>query len=233
MQDKSVIILGNGASLAGSKLGKKIDEFDVVVRINSWKTKGYEEDVGTKTTIWATYNTWKRTESFIKEYMELGYSLEYIKELVKDIEEIWIVSWDMNHLFNPGGPRYINVLGLGNKTLRIESYPFSKKLTRKLEHPSTGLHLIWLLTQMYSKIYIAGYDIYGFKDDYYYYKSNIKTKNLLKGSTLHKKDIEYKMIKDWIKSGQVEYLTNESKIEKGKYIFPYCDESYHGWEQRK
>lgn len=46
------ILVGNGASLSGSKLGPKIDAFDEVLRFNDFVTSGFEADVGTKTTIW-------------------------------------------------------------------------------------------------------------------------------------------------------------------------------------
>ncbi|KAK2816002.1 hypothetical protein Q5P01_026469 [Channa striata] len=55
MSCKTCIIVGNGAILANKSLGKKIDEFDVVVRLNEAPLKGYEKDVGSRTTIRITY----------------------------------------------------------------------------------------------------------------------------------------------------------------------------------
>ncbi|XP_067369598.1 ST3 beta-galactoside alpha-2,3-sialyltransferase 3a isoform X2 [Channa argus] len=52
---KTCIIIGNGGILTNKSLGKKIDEFDVVVRLNGAPLKGYEKDVGSKTTIRITY----------------------------------------------------------------------------------------------------------------------------------------------------------------------------------
>jgi hypothetical protein len=48
----STIIVGNGPSLIGGDKGKEIDLFDTVVRINNFRTEGFEQDVGTKTSIW-------------------------------------------------------------------------------------------------------------------------------------------------------------------------------------
>jgi hypothetical protein len=44
----STILVGNGRSLIGSRLGKKIDKFDTVIRMNNFVTEGFETDVGTK-----------------------------------------------------------------------------------------------------------------------------------------------------------------------------------------
>ena len=46
----SIILVGNGASLSGKKLGGKIDEYDIIVRFNNFAHKGYKEDVGTRHT---------------------------------------------------------------------------------------------------------------------------------------------------------------------------------------
>ncbi|KAI6063943.1 CMP-N-acetylneuraminate-beta-1,4-galactoside alpha-2,3-sialyltransferase isoform X3 [Aix galericulata] len=49
------IIVGNGGVLANKSLGSKIDDYDVVVRLNSAPVKGFEKDVGGKTTLRITY----------------------------------------------------------------------------------------------------------------------------------------------------------------------------------
>ncbi|XP_051233801.1 ST3 beta-galactoside alpha-2,3-sialyltransferase 3a isoform X3 [Dicentrarchus labrax] len=55
MSCKTCIIVGNGGILANKSLGQKIDEFDVVVRLNEAPVKGFEKDVGSKTTMRITY----------------------------------------------------------------------------------------------------------------------------------------------------------------------------------
>ncbi|XP_036971036.1 ST3 beta-galactoside alpha-2,3-sialyltransferase 3a isoform X3 [Acanthopagrus latus] len=52
---KTCIIVGNGGILANKSLGQKIDEIDVVVRLNEAPVKGFEKDVGSKTTMRITY----------------------------------------------------------------------------------------------------------------------------------------------------------------------------------
>ncbi|XP_053709654.1 ST3 beta-galactoside alpha-2,3-sialyltransferase 3a isoform X1 [Synchiropus splendidus] len=52
---KTCIIVGNGGILTNRSLGQKIDAFDVVVRLNEAPIRGFEKDVGTKTTMRITY----------------------------------------------------------------------------------------------------------------------------------------------------------------------------------
>ncbi|KAG7228902.1 hypothetical protein INR49_008680 [Caranx melampygus] len=52
---KTCVIIGNGGILSNKSLGHRIDQFDVVVRLNEAPVKGYEKDVGSKTTMRITY----------------------------------------------------------------------------------------------------------------------------------------------------------------------------------
>ncbi|KAM8838998.1 ST3 beta-galactoside alpha-2,3-sialyltransferase 3b isoform 1-T1 [Synchiropus picturatus] len=49
------IIVGNGGILFNKSLGPRIDEYDIVVRLNEAPVAGYSRDVGTKTTLRITY----------------------------------------------------------------------------------------------------------------------------------------------------------------------------------
>uniref|UniRef100_A0A8C7S0W9 ST3 beta-galactoside alpha-2,3-sialyltransferase 3a n=1 Tax=Oncorhynchus mykiss TaxID=8022 RepID=A0A8C7S0W9_ONCMY len=52
---KKCIIMGNGGILANKSMGVKIDEYDVIARLNEAPVSGYEKDVGSKTTMRITY----------------------------------------------------------------------------------------------------------------------------------------------------------------------------------
>jgi hypothetical protein len=54
--ERSIIVVGNGASVLAQPLGHLIDEFDDVVRLNNFRIEGHEPFVGRKTTIWARNN---------------------------------------------------------------------------------------------------------------------------------------------------------------------------------
>lgn len=50
---KKVIIVGNGKGVLNKPNGDIIDSYDIVVRLNHYRTKSYEKYVGTKTDCWA------------------------------------------------------------------------------------------------------------------------------------------------------------------------------------
>ena len=50
--NNTILIIANGPSILEYKLGKEIDKFDEVARINNYKIDNFDEYVGTKTTIW-------------------------------------------------------------------------------------------------------------------------------------------------------------------------------------
>lgn len=65
-------VVGNGGILNGSRQGKKIDAHDFVFRLNGAVTKGFEEDVGTKTSFYGfTVNTMKNS---LVAYAEYGFT---------------------------------------------------------------------------------------------------------------------------------------------------------------
>ena len=53
-EGKSLVFVGNAPSLKGQCLGSWIDSHDIVVRFNVCPVAGYEEDVGSRTTILVT-----------------------------------------------------------------------------------------------------------------------------------------------------------------------------------
>jgi hypothetical protein len=50
-----IAIVGSGPEVLKYELGKKIDEYDEVLRFNKFKIVEFEKYVGTKTTIWSTF----------------------------------------------------------------------------------------------------------------------------------------------------------------------------------
>lgn len=54
LRGKRIAVVGNGPSLLGKGMGGWIDGADVVVRMNCYQTRGYEQDVGRRCDLWAT-----------------------------------------------------------------------------------------------------------------------------------------------------------------------------------
>ena len=52
---QSCVLVGNGPSVLSEGMGSKIDAFDQVCRFNQYKIVGFENQAGSKTTLWATF----------------------------------------------------------------------------------------------------------------------------------------------------------------------------------
>jgi hypothetical protein len=197
--DKKIIIVGNGASLRNKKLGKKIDEFEEVVRFNDYQLDSFEEDVGTKTTIWARNNSDNVTDRILSQfkmviyYMPLwAYNKQYINIL--KTKNIYIMpKEDLRDLQRQ--------LSLIKRSLKTSG---GGGLSSQKGWPSTGISAISILLSYANSITICGFDFFQTDDrqsEHYYDDKHgfIKTK-------CHKGEYE----KEWIlrkqKAGQITIL---------------------------
>ena len=113
---KEIILVGNGSSMLDKKNSYEIDSYKKVVRFNSFKIKGYEDYVGTKTNIWFTVN---------KAHIDR----------IHDFDEVIFHSWASEENCD-----------LYKDFLKYRSVEKIKKEMVKetgIEHPSTGLIAIF------------------------------------------------------------------------------------------
>jgi len=215
---KSILLIGNGGSLNNSRLGKKIDEFDEVIRINEGKTKGWEEDAGMKFTIWVTYNPEKKFKKFINGYKARGYSNNEIKDLLKDVHEIWYVAPKFNLL----KPWYFNNLTPDDTIKRHLSRNIVREMSSIIKEQTTGFILIYLLSKMYDKFYITGFDFLGHSHidvKYHHYFNDNPVENVESYERgIRDLDGEYRFTQNLVDEGRVKYLTKDTIIEKSEYI---------------
>ncbi len=144
VSNKSVIIIGNGASPRGKKLGAWIDSFDVVVRFNEFFIDGFEEDIGTKTTILYTAIDhltdgrlklpWEKVIHHSWFYEKSTY-LEGLKQQYPD------VKLTTRKELSQVRKTFVGILGSKNYTVF-----------------STGIIAICALLKKYTKVYIYGFD---------------------------------------------------------------------------
>lgn len=218
LDNRSILLVGNGGSLKDSGLGSKIDQFDEVIRINEGKTIGWEEDAGTRFTIWTTYDPVKKFYKYFKGYKNRGYNDNEISWMLKDVKEIWYIHphGNVNHRY-PQLDRYLQYdYKIRKGTPELVTY--MKKIT---PHSTTGFMLINLLSLLYNKFYIIGFDFMGLFDSpsHHYF-----TDRELDRSGVHRWNIEFNYTKDLIKQGKIEILTKDTIIEKSKYI---CDSNIY------
>lgn len=245
-QQNSIVIVGGGGSLRDSNLGKKIDEFDLVYRINNWKTHGYEKDAGKKTDIWITYRPDKKIEKFIRDYKSRDLDIDTIRDLTKGVKEVWYLSWLIdNLLYNWRNNKSLLDLDIYDRIKRHQLPTHSKRVRRISNFPSTGFISIYTLNQMYDKMYIAGFDFWGRQKEekHEHYFTDIKIKDLpyRKSGFIHTPEKEVEYVEKLIDKGELEYLTEDTKITKANprykthdLVCPSCKKinTHYQWENK-
>ena len=196
--NKKIIVVGNGASLRNKQLGKKIDEFEEVVRFNDYQLFGFEENVGTKTTIWARNNSDNVKERILSQFKMVIY---YMPLWAYDNQDINIFKKKNIYIMPKEDLRDLQrQLSLIKRSLKTSG----GGLSSQKGWPSTGLAAISILLSYVKNITICGFDFFQTDDrqsEHYYDDKHgfIKTK-------CHKGEYE----KEWIlkkqKTGQIKIL---------------------------
>lgn len=218
MQEKSIIVVGNGGSLKNKSLGKKIDEFDSIIRFNNWHTKGYENIAGSRTDIWVSGCPSKGLYRLIRNLDNDGYDMKSILNYIKDVKELWFFTFPKVWISKSQEWKHSNSIldkyNLESKPIRKINKEFSALTERELKsHPSTGFQVIFALTQIYNKIYITGFDFWGHLEssNYEHYFTDVKIDMPTK-LPAHIPPNEYRYVKKLIEDKKIILLNNDSKI---------------------
>lgn len=191
---KRVVIVGNGSSSLKNKNGKFIDKSDVVIRIKSFVLDGFEDYVGTKTSIWFT--KWFSFLASVYKNSDINLWLPYVDpntnlgcSKLENINRYLFATNFSNREFNLNAhdeilrehptvtlltkqelEQSVSLLGITDKLFYID-----KKLV--MMHPTTYFYAIFLSLERFvdHKIYVTGFD--GFTQGYYWQPGNIKKHN--------------------------------------------------------
>ena len=150
---KSCAIVSSAASMSGSNLGAEIDANEVVVRFNNAPTKGYEKDVGKKTSL-------RLTNAIFQGYRE------------KDDEAVlakWCQEQKLSHV--PCG-QHEELSRLVEKKAhalnpRFIEYANSRYFRKLGEHASSGMVMTLLLLHKCEKVTLYGFNGKNMKRWYY------------------------------------------------------------------
>lgn len=158
----NIVVIGNGSSVLNDEFGHLIDEFDEVVRFNLFEIYGYENYVGSKTTIWFRNSgpMKERDESQFKQV--IVQSVDYPNE------------WTDHSIYE----RYPKV--------DDETIADIRKIVKTSFNLSTGIQALGYLTRKYGKIFMHGFDI--FDPPRLYFQSEIID---VRHSTDERKYIDY------------------------------------------
>ena len=153
----NVILIGNGPSALNGKFGKQIDSFDLVVRINNFVTKGYEDFIGSKTDLWIHNHT-----------------LDIKKEIEENIETVVFCEFFDDRYNCPFTKKWKNYKG-DKKVLNILSDLYGRFiLDYDYPTPSTGLCAILYLLDNFSEDTVTIYGFDSFKLEGHYFNQNHK-----------------------------------------------------------
>ena len=205
-----VILIGNGCSATEAELGESIDSnFDLVLRMNRFKTVGYEKFVGSKTDIWVVSDNayqWvkSKTDGIEGSQNWKSYQAIYVGIPSFKFNEQNHLIEDVNNL---DFPTYIfpkEVADLASNNLNLPSHLW----------PTLGVQCLYALLNddEIEEVYIYGFDGKNKKYKYLHYFDNEPTweTNSYYGRKInHADEIEFKHINELVDSKKIKFLTKE------------------------
>ncbi|KAF4797096.1 Type 2 lactosamine alpha-2,3-sialyltransferase [Turdus rufiventris] len=194
------VIVGNGGVLVNKSLGLKIDDYDVVIRLNSAPVKGFEKDVGGKTTLRITYpeGAIQKMEQYEKDslFVLAGFKwqdfkwLKYIvyKEKVSASDGFW-KSVATRVPREPHEIRILNPYFIQEAAFSFIGLPFNNGLMGRGNIPTLGSVAITMALHNCDEVAVAGfgYDMSSPNAPLHYYE-NIKMSAIKEDTTEADKD---------------------------------------------
>lgn len=181
-----VVIVGNGPSVLDSLKGEMIDSFDIIVRFNNFKIKGFEKHVGSKTNYWFNTISNHKPEDYSNISKLIWHSWHWDEKT--DVKYKEVKSLHSFKIFD---------ISKTNKSIieEIQEYTGNKLYFNY----STGAIAIWMLLKEHNEVYITGFDWWN-KNVKHHYHNNSQRGNI------HKPDEEYKFISKLIKENKLKFL---------------------------
>ncbi|XP_026205852.1 CMP-N-acetylneuraminate-beta-galactosamide-alpha-2,3-sialyltransferase 1-like [Anabas testudineus] len=199
-QCRTCAVVGNSVNLKGSHYGRHIDVHDIIIRMNYGQTKGYEADVGNRTTHRIMYP-------------ESATDLDSTTHLVLFPFKIQDLEWLSRAVTSRfPGKKYGSVKSVitANKHLVMVLNPAFMKyvhetwLDKKGKYPSTGFMAVVLALHICGKVNVFGYG--ADKDgNWSHYWEKLTKKNFKTGE--HPGSYEYEIIQKLAKKRKISFYT--------------------------
>uniref|UniRef100_UPI00358E2455 CMP-N-acetylneuraminate-beta-1,4-galactoside alpha-2,3-sialyltransferase-like isoform X2 n=1 Tax=Myxine glutinosa TaxID=7769 RepID=UPI00358E2455 len=181
---KRCVIVGNGGILRNKSLGVKIDQYDIIVRLNSAPVLGYEHDVGTNTTLRITYpegamrdpRKYERDSLFVftgfkrNDYMWL-YNI-VVQRKVNPTKGFWKpVATRIPR--RPQDIRILNPIFINEAAFALIGLPSNNFVMGRGNIPTLGATAITMALHLCDQVAVAGFGYDLLDDDAYlhYYES--------------------------------------------------------------
>ncbi|XP_064838227.1 CMP-N-acetylneuraminate-beta-galactosamide-alpha-2,3-sialyltransferase 4-like isoform X4 [Oncorhynchus masou masou] len=220
---KTCMVVGNGFAIKNTSLGSAINKYDIVIRLNDAPVRGYEADVGNKTTMRlfypesASYNPsiHNDPDTLMVLVPFKQQDVRWLKEILYNEKRIRKGFWKPPPEIWLGKTSHIRILDpyfLQQTASRLLRLPLNTppKTNQIPAHPTTGILAIYVALNYCDVIHIVGFGYPESKDlkhpiHYYGYDTMKSMKN-----SYHNLSHEVKALKRLEDSGAVVYLHSHS-----------------------
>ncbi|XP_052553064.1 CMP-N-acetylneuraminate-beta-galactosamide-alpha-2,3-sialyltransferase 4 isoform X1 [Tympanuchus pallidicinctus] len=211
------VVVGNGHRLRNSSMGDTINTYDVVIRLNNAPVHGYEQDVGSKTTMRLFYpesahfdpQAENNPDTLLVLVPFKPMDFQWMEAILNDKKRVRKGFWKQPPLIwdaNPEQVRILNPYYMEVTAAKLLSLPM--KQPRKVKQkPTTGLLAITLALHFCDLVHIAGFgypDSANKKQTIHYYEQ-ITLKSM--AASEHNISHEAVAIKRMLELGLVKNLT--------------------------
>ncbi|XP_062995375.1 CMP-N-acetylneuraminate-beta-galactosamide-alpha-2,3-sialyltransferase 4 isoform X3 [Elgaria multicarinata webbii] len=213
-------VVGNGYRLRNSSMGNAINKYDVVIRLNNAPVHGYENDVGSKTTMRLFYpesaHFNPKTENDPNTLLVLvafkPMDFQWVETILHDKKRIRKGFWKQPPLIWDAKPEQVRILNpyfMEITAAKLLHLPVKQlgRLKQVREKPTTGLVAITLALHFCDVVHIAGFgypDSANKKQTIHYYEQ-ITVKSM--ATSGHNVSQEALAIKKMLELGLIKNLT--------------------------
>lgn len=213
------IIIGNGGILSNKSLGPKIDEYDVVVRLNEAPVSGFEKDVGSKTTMRITYpeGTIQKLERYEKNSLFVlsafkPVDFKWLRHIVYNKEKMRKMEgfWKSVARVIPREPEEIRILNpyfIQEAAFKFIGLPHNNGVMGRGNIPTLGTVAITMALHNCDEVAVAGfgYDMSTPRAPLHYYEKLMMS--AIKESWTHNISKEKEFLQKLVKGGVIQDLT--------------------------
>ncbi|XP_063755378.1 CMP-N-acetylneuraminate-beta-galactosamide-alpha-2,3-sialyltransferase 1-like [Eleginops maclovinus] len=191
---RTCAVVGNSGNLNGSHYGPLIDFHDIVIRINQGPTKGYERDVGNKTTHRVMFPVSATNLDNSTHFVLFAFKIRDLEWLIKtftpkknsNADSGLKANKDLVMILNPAFMKYVHLNWLGKKG----------------QYPSTGFLTVIFSLYMCDEVSVFGFgaDKHGIWNHYF---EKVKHLSQRKKTGNHPGSVEAEVLQDLYKHQKI------------------------------
>ncbi|XP_073671803.1 CMP-N-acetylneuraminate-beta-galactosamide-alpha-2,3-sialyltransferase 4 isoform X6 [Paramisgurnus dabryanus] len=214
---RTCVVIGNSFSIKNSSLGEIINKYDVVIRLNNAPVRGFEEDVGNKTTLRLFYpesaspnpGLHNNPDTLLVLVPFKDHDLRWLKVILYNEKRVLKGFWKPPPQIWLGGTSQIRVLDpyfLRLTASNLLKIPLKPNRQQKPVHPTTGILAVFVALNYCDVVHLAGFGYPEARNQqypiHYYGQDTLKS---MKNSN-HDLNQEAQVLKRLEEQGLISYL---------------------------